>query len=75
MILSAVADGTPLADCVVAASPTGLTEVFSLAVAGVASSADIAGVATPAVIVEVLPSTDSVGIVDSVGTLYGKCEN
>ena len=75
MILPAVAEGTPLADCVGAAPPTGRAEVFSLAIAGVASSADLAGAASPAIIVGVMPSTDSVGLVDSVGTLDGKCKN
>ena len=53
------------------ASPTGHAEVFPLVVVEVASSADIAGaappavarVASPAVIVEVMSSTDPVGFV------------
>ena len=83
VILPAVAEGAPLADCVGVASPTGRADVFSLAVAEVASSADIAmaeppavaGVVSPAVIVEAMPSTDPVGLVDPFGTLGGKCEN
>ena len=64
VILPAVAEGMPLADCVGSAPPTGRAEVFSLAVAGVVSSADIAmsavppavaGVVTLAVLVEVMP--------------------
>ena len=43
-------------------------------IAGAASPV-VAGVVTPAVLVEVMPSTDSVGLVDSVVTLDGKCEN
>ena len=85
VILPTVAEGAPLADCVGVASstPSDRAEVFSLAVAEVASSADIAGtvppaaagVASPAVVVEVMSSTDHVGLVDPFGTLGGKCEN
>ena len=72
VILPPIAEGTPLADCVGVAPPTGRAEVFSMAVAAVVSSADISGavppavtgMASPAVLVEVMPLTDSVGLVD-----------
>ena len=49
VVLPAVAEGAPLADCLGVASPTGCAGVVPLAVAEVASSADIAGAVPPAV--------------------------